>query len=225
MNKYILEEDIDFFSEINKSINLENEENSKNEENNNICLITQENLQDNAIKLSCNHYFNYIPLLKEIFSQKFVTNYYKKYNSIKKKIICPYCRNENQNFFIPFVEELYDIKVFGLNTDNPFYTLDVFSSNKVLSNLTLEKIKKCEYITESGIQCNKPFCFKSYLNIPYCKMHRMHKTKEETKQVKEAKYCFMLLKTGKNAGKPCNCKITDKTNNTCKRHIDFINKS
>ena len=58
---------------------------------NNICLITKEQLEDNFIKLSCKHTFNYEAIL-------FDTIYQKKWNNLetqklkKYEIKCPYCR-------------------------------------------------------------------------------------------------------------------------------------
>jgi len=66
-------------------------------ENNNICLITQEKLNDDHISLpNCNHSFNYNPLYEEICKQKV------QYNSLETQklgiwqIKCPYCRNTVQ---------------------------------------------------------------------------------------------------------------------------------
>ena len=35
-----------------------------------LCLITNENLEDNYIKLKCGHKFNYLPLYNEVVHQK-----------------------------------------------------------------------------------------------------------------------------------------------------------
>ena len=70
MQKYNIEGSIDFFSELNKLLNKENvkNENVKNEEN--ICLISNEELTDNFVKLNCGHSFNYLPLYKDLVNQK-----------------------------------------------------------------------------------------------------------------------------------------------------------
>ena len=47
---------------------------SKSEDNNNdddkVCLITNEKLTDNYITMACKHKFNYIPLINEFLNQK-----------------------------------------------------------------------------------------------------------------------------------------------------------
>ena len=55
---YIIENNIDFFSEIN------NENNNNNDNNEDMCLINGEKLNENFITLNCKHKFNYYPLYK-----------------------------------------------------------------------------------------------------------------------------------------------------------------
>ena len=57
----------DFYDYINSKDNLQNT-------TNNVCRITDCELQDNYIELACGHKFNYLPLYKEIKYQK--TNKY-----------------------------------------------------------------------------------------------------------------------------------------------------
>ena len=77
--KYLLECNIDFFSELNKDdSNIDNDNsnhgfdssNNKYDINSNKCLIYHHELTDNYITLKCGHSFNYVPLYKEVFSQK-----------------------------------------------------------------------------------------------------------------------------------------------------------
>ena len=83
MTNYIIEDDIDFYQELNIS---------SNKDFNDVCLISNEPLTRNSIRLPCNHTFNYLPLYKEICKQK------NKYNSLEitklksHQIKCPYCR-------------------------------------------------------------------------------------------------------------------------------------
>ena len=67
MQKYNIEDNIDFYSELNK---LLNEEKSINKEEENICLISNEKLTTNFVKLNCGHCFNYIPLYIDLVNQK-----------------------------------------------------------------------------------------------------------------------------------------------------------
>ena len=56
MKKYNIEGGIDFFSELYKS--LEDEENKfKTEDDNNLCLITNQPLTDKFVKMECGHKF------------------------------------------------------------------------------------------------------------------------------------------------------------------------
>ena len=61
MTNYIIEDDIDFYKELNMS---------SDNNLNNTCLITNEPLGKNKITLPCNHSFNYLPLYKEVCKQK-----------------------------------------------------------------------------------------------------------------------------------------------------------
>ena len=64
--KYKVEGDIDFFSELYKS--LDQDENNNDDDNK--CLITNETLTDRFVKLNCGHSFNYLPLLYDIKNHK-----------------------------------------------------------------------------------------------------------------------------------------------------------
>ena len=59
---YIIEDNIDFFNELNKN---DIEVNSDNK-----CLITNEILMNDFVELKCKHKFNYYPLFMDIFNQK-----------------------------------------------------------------------------------------------------------------------------------------------------------
>ena len=67
-------------------------------ENEDICFITNEKLEENYIKLPCNHTFNYMALYNEIINQK---NNWTKIKNISHleshklrayQMKCPYCR-------------------------------------------------------------------------------------------------------------------------------------
>jgi hypothetical protein len=115
MQKYNIEGNIDFFSELNKLLNKENikNENIKNEEN--ICLISNEELTDNFIKLNCGHSFNYIPLYKDLVNQKQKFNTMEVMELKKDEIRCPYCRTK-QYGVLPYYEEFGLPKINGVNT-------------------------------------------------------------------------------------------------------------
>jgi hypothetical protein len=115
MNKYNIEGDIDFFTELYKSLDIEENE-QKTEEDNDLCLITNQPLTDNYVKLDCGHKFNYCPLYQDIKNHK------EKYNIMERRssrlaldeIRCPYCRTK-QKGVLPYYEEFNLEKVNGVN--------------------------------------------------------------------------------------------------------------
>jgi hypothetical protein len=130
MKKYNIEGDIDFFSELYKS--LDNEENNcKTEEDDNLCLITNQPLIDKFVKMECNHKFNYLPLFNDLVNHK------KKFNNMEgtsthlkmNEIRCPYCRKKSTGL-LPYYEELGLAKITGVNyidtNYNPDNDLDAF---------------------------------------------------------------------------------------------------
>jgi len=80
----------DFNQELYKLLS-EDTDNSDTDNNNNICLISNLSLEDNYVKLKCNHTFNYESIFNEVKNQK-------KYNQLEvchlknNQIKCPYCR-------------------------------------------------------------------------------------------------------------------------------------
>ena len=76
MKKYNIEGGIDFFSELYKP--QEYEENKlKMEDDNNLCLITNQPLTDKFVTMECGHKFNYIPLFNDLVNHK------KKFNNME----------------------------------------------------------------------------------------------------------------------------------------------
>ena len=115
MKKYNIEGGIDFFSELYKS--LEDEENKfKTEDDNNLCLITNQTLTDKFVTMECGHKFNYIPLFNDLVNHK------KKFNNMEgtathlknNEIRCPYCRKKTAEV-LPYYEDLGLAKVNGVN--------------------------------------------------------------------------------------------------------------
>ena len=105
MTQYILEDNIDFFAELNKTnsnnniiidTNNDNDNNVIHNDNDNAlekCLISNKPLDKNHIKLQCNHTFNFIPLYLEIKQQKTIKNFNEIVLLKKNQLKCPYCRN------------------------------------------------------------------------------------------------------------------------------------
>jgi hypothetical protein len=132
MNKYNIEGGIDFFNELYKSLDL-----NDNDNDNSVCLITNEPLKDRYITLKCNHKFNYIPLFNDIYNHKLKFNNLEGINSrlSSNEIRCPYCRKKQEGV-LPYYEDLVLKKVNGVN----FY--DPNLKQKSYSNHTSHK---CEY--------------------------------------------------------------------------------
>jgi hypothetical protein len=141
--KYLIEGNIDFFSELYKS--LDDEENpNKTELDNNLCLISKLPLTDNFVKLVCGHQFNYIPLYNDIVNHKL------KFNNMEatqghlrsNQIRCPYCRKV-QNGLLPYYDNIPGVKkidkVNYINSD---------SENKQ-TNSTNPKFGHCSFMYES----------------------------------------------------------------------------
>ena len=119
MDKYIIEGGFDFYEELYKSLDIE-ETNEKTEEDDNLCLITNQSLTDNFVKLNCGHKFNYSPLFLDLKNHK------QKFNGMEgsssklstDEIRCPYCRTK-QKGVLPYYEELGFPKINGVNHINP----------------------------------------------------------------------------------------------------------
>ena len=218
-NKNIkIENNFNFNDELLKAITEDSDDESEYD-NKNRCLISLEPLTDYAIRLDCNHSFNYIPLYKEVVKQKTMRRMlHPKWRYTFK---CPYCRNINSKL-LPFISDLtFDDKenfickpVIGVNTPMKF-TMSLFT---------------CEHTFKSGKKkgqmCNKPCNNLSKM----CNTH--HKAYEKNLQknafanentTNSLVLCNAILVSGKRKGLPCNCKKIYK-DNLCKRHYTIKNK-
>jgi hypothetical protein len=119
--KYIIEGSISFYDELYKSLD------DSDLETDNICQISGEPLSEKSVTMECGHKFNYIPLYKEIYNQKYVFNTYTLENLNNKNklkfqkehkqyyIKCPYCR-DIQFTILPYYEDLQLAKFYGINS-------------------------------------------------------------------------------------------------------------
>lgn len=134
-------------SDFNKQLYMMMAEEEKIEENEKVCLITNNKLTDNYIKLSCNHTFNYEAIFNEVKKQKIKYNHLEVTRLKKNQIKCPYCRTI-QNGLLPYVEGFEKIKYVNCPPKLEF-----------LPN-------KCNYIFASGKKkgqscgkgCSKDYC-------------------------------------------------------------------
>jgi len=132
---YNTEGNIDFFDALYKSLDIDDNEDE------NICLITNEQLTNNFVQLQCNHKFNYFPLYNDIKNHKQKFNALEGHNGHlrSEEIRCPYCRNK-QKELLPYYEELGLPLVHGVNYIDP--------NNKIKPAYTYNNhYSPCQYLT------------------------------------------------------------------------------
>jgi hypothetical protein len=135
MTKYIIEGNIDFYSELYKSL----DDDQDNNESTNLCLISDKPLIENFVQMECGHKFNYLPLFLDIKNHK------QKFNGLEEsssklhadEIRCPYCRNK-QKGVLPYYEEIGIPKIHGVNYINANFI-----------NNDVSKYKPCQFLTEN----------------------------------------------------------------------------
>ena len=165
MLNYVVEDGIDFFAELNKKNDSDNDEN--------LCLITNTKLLNNKITLPCNHTFNYLPLFFEVKNQKRY-NPNEPYNLLRHQIRCPYCRQVS-NKLLPYVPPSVvgkgAIRLSGVNSPD---------------NLCM-KHKTCKWVFKSGkkkgCECQKKG-FETDAG-DYCEIHWKYKKTEKTSENNE----------------------------------------
>lgn len=131
---YNIEGNIDFFDELYKSLDIDD-----NVEDDNLCLITNDKLTDNFVELQCGHKFNYIPLYNDIKNHKQKFNILEGHNSQLKshEIRCPYCRNKQTNL-LPYYEELGLPQLHGVNYIDP--------NRKIQQAVNSNSYTSCKYL-------------------------------------------------------------------------------
>jgi hypothetical protein len=137
MQKYKIEGNIDFFSELYNSLDI-SENSEKTSEDDNLCLITGHPLIDYFVKLNCGHKFNYISLYNDIKNHKQKFNSMESSHLKQDEIRCPYCRNKQQEL-LPYYEEIGLPKIHGVNFIDP-------NRKKYQASLN-NQYTKCEYLT------------------------------------------------------------------------------
>ena len=196
MTKYFIEENINFYEELYKSLDKED-----NQENSDYCLISNQPLTENYVTMCCGHKFNYQPLFYDILNHK------KKFNSMERHhlrstdIRCPYCRNV-QKKLLPYVEGYP--KVHGVNfiDDSTSKMQHTFKSNSMKLVNDGYIVGDCCYDTskvgENGevLKCTNNMVKVFTNNKFYCPLHKYMmlkkimqenkmKLKEEKKKAKE----------------------------------------
>lgn len=149
---YTLEDGIDFFEELQKALEEDNDNLNKNIE---YCLISKQPLIKNqTIILDCGHKFNYHELYKEVKQQKNrVYNNLESTKLFEYQLKCPYCRNV-QNKILPFISGFKEITSFRGVTKPSQYCMEV---------------NKCSYKFKSGKRKGQ-MCGKDTL-CDFCHIH------------------------------------------------------
>ena len=151
MTNYIIEGNINFYEELFKSYDT-----NEIEEVENCCLITNEALTENFVKLECGHTFNYNAIFNDIVNHKL------KYNSMERKMIksneirCPYCRHI-QTKLLPYIDGME--KINGVNyfntTINEYNNIFQIGEHCGTENCTSKYVKLLPCM-------GKSYCFKHY---------------------------------------------------------------
>lgn len=189
MNKYITEENINFYDELFKSLDDITNETNKS------CQITGLPLDNNFVTLECNHQFNYIPLYTEICKQKFNYGAYNINNlspddsnkingsGLDYFIKCPYCRNI-QFTILPYYDDLKLKKIYGINTLDLAYYGEKYIKNVsfMYKGLTFQYGQCCrEILTNNSnpILCKNTNVTKiNNTDLTYCVNHYATALKE-----------------------------------------------
>lgn len=190
--KYNIENNIDFYKELYGSLN---EDMLVEDENIQLCLITNLPLDDRFVKLKCGHKFNYEPLYKDI------SNHKKKFNNMEQiktrlkynQIRCPYCRNV-QDDLLPYYDDMqypkeHGVNYFDTNKINNYYSC-IGSSNECqyeISNVDASGNVQLQQCTHYGYT---HYILKTKYNNTnkYCYSHKVivvNETKEKIKTDKE----------------------------------------
>jgi hypothetical protein len=216
MVKYIIEDGIDFYEELYKSLD---EPEANEEELDNQCQITGTPLIDRFVTMECNHKFNYSALYTEIYKQKFVFQTYKfstltdsdqaKFKEAKKDyfIKCPYCRTI-QFTLLPYYDDMSFDKRYGINSlektgsDDMFaikfneynsyytaygYTFKQGSCCKVLGIVDSKDIMCTAKMSAPIAEMNKSFC-SAHIRaaVKQYKLDKKQKEKEDANNEKMA---------------------------------------
>ena len=168
MHKYTIEGGINFYEELYKLLDIAEEL----EEDNNLCLITNNQLLDKFVTLDCGHKFNYIPLFLD------TKNHKQKFNGMEgnsgrlqtNEIRCPYCRNKHKGL-LPYYEEYGLDKIHGVNFidpqfqsyNNPTNTLNYNPCNFLTNNPDFDPSgnNPCETSSNNSGNCKFIKCLNS----------------------------------------------------------------
>ncbi len=203
---YIVEDNFDFYKELynEDDVVVNDGDNSKINNDDNICLISKLALDHNHISLPCNHKFNFIPLYNEIKSQKVNVNRLETSRLYICEIKCPYCRTIHSKLLPHIVLNSGMNYIIGVNTPKK-YCMDFHT---------------CSYVFKCGNRKNTTCSDTAYYSDIgcYCKRHTCYVSEHEGNVDTTVVYCSAIVKSGKRKGTECNCKVTKKSPTLCSRH-------
>jgi len=228
---FLVEDNINFYDEINKD-EYENEDENK-------CLITFQDLTEDYVELKCKHKFNYEPLFKDILNHKTKFNKLERKYLLTNEIRCPYCRTVHK-MLLPTNEKFP--KIHGVNYINDEVLL---FNNSQKDYLWIQS--NCEYSKEhplSNKMCetcdNKTVAYINIFKLYLCIDHKneyhynyllkkQQLKKEQEKKIKEEKKlskkkekenipkCSKIIKNGNQ------CSFKSVKDGLCTKHYNILN--
>jgi len=187
----MIEGNIDFFKELYKSLDEEETQDLNKKDNyameTDLCLITNQPLENHYVKMNCGHKFNYLPLYK------YLINYKQKFNSMESskqkldinEIRCPYCRFR-QNELLPYYDDICGVKkINGINNEFVKNIFNVGIKNPCCS------YKIHDISTNTSFLCGKYFTgqlpdkYKEKYQGYFCRSHIKKTIKTIEKEEKE----------------------------------------
>jgi len=166
-----------------------------------MCLISNQPLTSDYVKLACGHMFNYAPLFHDIKYHKKIGNSKESNRLGANEIRCPYCRSK-QSTLLPYYESYNFGKIGGVNWKYQpcvvplctFFGTPICYSNKVL------KLVNCSFGTD------QPYCSHHQLDlIASCttrmKLEKKQQQQEQKNQLAEKKCCEKAAKEAAKAEK------------------------
>jgi len=193
-------------------------------EKNNFCLISNLPLEEDHVKLTCNHLFNYSAIYKEIKNQK-KKSYLETQKLSAKQLKCPYCRNIQTGLLM---SKPNFPNVYGVNWP-PKYQL--LPNTCIYTYISGKKKNKC-----CRKRCAKEYCLlhqkiiqrrsKKFIKKQEIKQHEEQKIQEQQMitSTHNPLFCSYIFKKGKNKGKQCSTKKLYNNSTFCKRHFKNVNK-
>jgi hypothetical protein len=222
LKDYIIQDNLNFFKMIGEVDNTEDDETE------NKCQISGQPLREDAVRLKCQHIFNYDALFNDIYEHKRRGNFNEINHVGVKSIRCPYCRQIQHNVLLP--SHPSKPHVFGVN----YYCEELDYS---FLNKNIIEIPKCDYVGKTGKPCmvrlgkkvnNDYLCQNHLMKIRRAKLLEMDKKyqshlKEQNDELKRnflllnTTLCVEILKRGPRKGEKCNNR-TKPSFSCCDKH-------